>query len=36
MQIGYSIFDASGKLISGTVSPTPATTAPDHGNELGR
>ena len=35
-QIGYSVFDASGKSISGTASPTPAKTTPKPRNALGR
>jgi hypothetical protein len=35
-QTGYSIFDANGKLVSGTVSPTPSPTPAKHRNALGR
>jgi len=35
-QIGYSIFDANGKLTSGTVSPTPTPSPTKHRNALGR
>jgi hypothetical protein len=35
-QLGYSVFDASGKLISGTPLPTPTATAGKRRNTLGR
>ena len=35
-QIGYEIFDANGKLTSGTVSPTPTPAPPKRRNGLGR
>ena len=34
-QVGYSVFDAAGKLVSGSISPTPSATAKPR-NALGR
>jgi hypothetical protein len=35
-QAGYQVFDANGRLISGTVSPTPTSSPSKNRNALGR